>query len=221
MKFIYSLLFIAINVLALNAQPFEGKITFGISFPTIDDPQTMAMLPKEATTYFKGEKSRMEMNMAMGMKQVTISDQAKNETVSLMDMMGQKYAIEMKADVEENKKMEEKVNVKSTKEKKKIAGYDRNKAVISYPNPEKEGENVEMTVWFTKDLQANKGFISGPMSKIEGAILEFNIDQGAMSMILSAKDVKKQEVKDDMFVVPADYKKMTQEELKNMMGGGR
>ena len=55
----------------------------------------------------------------------------------------------------------------------------------------------------------------------EQALAEFNIDQGAMSMILSAKDVKKQEVKDDMFVVPADYKKMTQEELKNMMGGGR
>ncbi len=221
MRIIFSILFIAFNALALMAQPFEGKITFGISFPSIDDPQTMAMLPKEATTYLKGDKSRMEMNMAMGMKQVTISDISKNQTVSLMDMMGQKYAIEVENDPEESKKMEEKVKVKNTKDKKKIAGYECNKAIISYPNPEKEGEEVEMTVWFTKDLKASKGFISGPMSKIDGAILEFNVEQGAMSMILSAKDVKEQEVKDDMFVVPAEYKKMTQEELKKMMGGGR
>ncbi|MEX1189435.1 MAG: DUF4412 domain-containing protein [Bacteroidia bacterium] len=221
MKIIFSIVFIAFQAMSMLAQPFEGKITFSINFPSISDPQTMAMLPKEATAYYKGSKSRMEMNMAMGMKQVTISDVSSEKTVSLMDMMGQKYAIEVENDKEESKEMQDKVEVKNTKETKKIAGYTCTKAIITYPNPEKEKEEINMTVWFTEELEASKGFMTGPMKKIKGAILEYSIDQGAMSMLLSAKEVAKQAVKDDMFTVPADYKKVTQEELKNMMGGGR
>ena len=222
MKFVFTALLIAMNCLTLLAQPFEGKITFAISFPSITDPQAMAMLPTEATSYFKGDDTRMEMNMAMGMKQVTLANAKTKKSVVLMDMMGQKYAIEA-GDVEDDKvkEAEDKVKVNKTKETKKIAGYTCTKAIVSYPNPENEKEKSEMTLWFTEELEASKGYISGPMSKIEGAVLEFSIDQGQMSMILSAKEVKKMAVKQEMFEVPAEYKKMTQEELQNMMGGGR
>jgi hypothetical protein len=57
------------------------------------------------------------------------------------------------------------------------------------------------------------------MSKIKGAVLEYSIDQGVMSMVLSATSVTKEAVADQLFVAPPEYKQMTQEELQKMMGG--
>lgn len=221
-KIILTVSLIIVSVLGVSAQPFEGKIVFSISFPTITDPQTASMLPKEATAYYKKGKSRMEMNMAMGMKQTTISDSETKKTTVLMDMMGQKYAIESDQNSEDEKKakeMSEKAKVKVTGETKKIAGYTCKKAVLTYTDPEQENKEVEMVLWFTNEIEADKGYMTGPMSKIDGAILEYSIDQGAMSMVLAAKSVNKESVPAQMFEVPAEYKKMTQEELQNMMGG--
>ena len=45
----------------------EGKVTFEITYPDMElDQQTMAMLPDKSTFYFKNEKSRVEVKMAMG-----------------------------------------------------------------------------------------------------------------------------------------------------------
>jgi GLPGLI family protein len=222
MKTYFTLLLMLGSLLNLLAQPFEGKITFSISFPTITDPQTAAMLPKEATAFFKKGKSRMEMNMAMGMKQTTISDAESKKSVTLMDMMGQKYAIvsDMEDDSDkEAKELAEKAKVKISGETKKIAGYNCQKAILTYPDPNQDNKEVSMTLWFTEELEADKGYMSGPMSKIKGAVLEYSIDQGVMSMILSATSVTKETVADQLFVAPPEYKQMTQEELQKMMGG--
>jgi GLPGLI family protein len=210
------------SLMNLIAQPFEGKITFSISFPTITDPQTAAMLPKEATAFFKKGKSRMEMNMAMGMKQTTISDAETKKTVMLMDMMGQKYAIvsDMEDDSDkEAKELADKAKVNVTSETKKIAGFNCKKAIVTYQDPNQDNKEVSMTLWFTEELEADKGYMTGPMSKIKGAVLEYSIDQGVMSMVLSATSVTKEAVADQLFVAPPEYKQMTQEELQKMMGG--
>jgi GLPGLI family protein len=203
----------------LSAQNFEGKIVFEISFPEFSDPQMAAMLPKEAVAYFKKSKSRMEMNMMMGMRNVTISDGVAKSSVTLMDIMGQKYAVESKEVNPDQKKMVEEAKVTVAKEQKKIAGYLCTKAVIEMPVSSTSKEITKMEMWFTKDLSFNPDFVGGPMSKIDGSVLEFEIKQSGMNMKLSAKEVVKQPVSDELFVVPTAYKKTTPEELKKAMGG--
>jgi GLPGLI family protein len=223
MKFILSALLVLIQSAAILAQPFEGKILFSIEFPGMNDPQTAAMLPKEAVSYFKAKKSRMEMNMMMGMKNVTISDASTGNSVVLMDMMGQKYAIQNKSEDTDKatKELESKAKVEITKETKTIAGYTCKKAILEFPSEKNPKENSKMTVWFTEDIEVDKGYIKGPMSKIKGSILEFSVNEGPMAMILSAKSVVKEKVSDDKFITPEGYKSVTQEELQMMMGGGR
>jgi GLPGLI family protein len=223
MKFIISSLLVFLHVAVAFSQPFEGKITFSIDFPGMQDPQTKAMLPTEAVSYFKNKKSRMEMTMMMGMTNTTISDADAGTAVILMDMMGQKYAVstDKAATDKESKELESKAKVSVSNETKVIAGYTCKKAIIEFPSEKNPKEMSKMTVWFTKEIDLTKGYVKGPMGKIDGSVLEFSMNEGPMAMVLSAKDVVKVKVADDKFVVPDGYKKVTQDELKQMMGGGR
>ena len=215
-------LFACIISLSINlfAQSFEGKIVFEMSFPDFKDPQMAALLPKEAVAYFKNNQSRMEMNMMMGMKNATISDGLKKTSITLMDLMGQKYAVENNAsnDAEQKKAMES-TKVSITAEKKMIAGYMCTKALVEIPNPEKAKELIKMDVWFTKDLSINKNYMNGPIEKIDGSVLEFSLNQSGMNINFSAKEVLKQPVSDDLFLIPTGYKRMSSAELMKMMGG--
>ena len=209
-------------VLSINlfAQSFEGKIVFEMSFPDFKDPQMAAMLPKEAVAYFKNNQSRMEMNMMMGMKNSTISDGIKKTSVTLIDLMGQKYAIENSASNDaEQKKLKESTKVSITRDKKMIAGYMCTKALVEIPNPENAKELIKMDMWFTKELSINKNYMNGPIEKIDGSVLEFSLDQSGMKINLSAKEVLKQPVSDDLFLIPSGYKRMSSAELMKMMGG--
>ena len=215
-------LFACIISLSINlfAQSFEGKIVFEMSFPDFKDPQMAAMLPKEAVAYFKNSQSRMEMNMMMGMKNATISDGLKKTSVTLMDLMGQKYAIENSgSDEVMQKKMMESTKVSITSDKKMIAGFLCTKALVEIPNPENEKELIKMDMWFTKDLSINKNYMNGPMEKIDGSVLEFSINQTGMKINLTAKEVLKQPVSDDLFLIPSEYKHMSSADLMKMMGG--
>src|SRR5687767_3903678 len=89
---LFSLSFINVN--AQKGKPFEGKIVYEISFPGLElDANNAAMLPKEMTMYIKNGKVRNEMSMGMGMTTSTISDSKTKTAITLMDMMGSKYAI--------------------------------------------------------------------------------------------------------------------------------
>ena len=216
--FLLSCLF-AFNI-SLFAQNFEGKIVFNMSFPDFKDPELAAMLPKEAVTFFKNNQSRMEMNMMMGMRNSTISNGETNSSITLMDLMGQKYAIEnSNSTALDQKKITESAKVTLTKDKKMIAGYSCTKAMVEMLNPEKPSEKVKMDMWFTKEISINKSYMIGPMEKIDGSVLEFSLYQSGMMIVLSAKEVLKQPVSDDLFSIPNDYKRITAEDLKKMMGG--
>jgi|688.fasta_scaffold422127_2 GLPGLI family protein len=206
--------------ISLFAQNFEGKIVFNMSFPDFKDPELAAMLPKEAVTFFKNNQSRMEMNMMMGMRNSTISNGETNSSITLMDLMGQKYAIEnSNSTALDQKKITESAKVTLTKDKKMIAGYSCTKALVEMLNPEKPSEKVKMDMWFTKEISINKSYMIGPMEKIDGSVLEFSLYQSGMMIVLSAKEVLKQPVSDDLFSIPNDYKRITAEDLKKMMGG--
>lgn len=194
----------------------EGKVVFEISYPDVElDQQTMAMLPDESTFYFKHEKSRVEIKMAMG-STVVISDAKTETSTTLMDYMGNKMAINMtKEDVEKEKKSKTPPTVKMTNETKKIAGYLCTKALII---PEDTTENSPYEVWFTKEIEGKNSFRSS-IEGIDGFLMEFKTRQNNLTMKMTCRSVESQKVDDALFVIPTGYKPVTMEDLKNMRGG--
>lgn len=220
MKSIFSLVTLIFFVFTGFAQTFEGKIVYKINVKGNFSPQEKMMLPSEAVVYSKGEKTRMEMSMGFGMNTTTISNSKTGYTVSLMNILGSKYAIEAK-DKEADKETEEYIKntkVEVTNETKIIAGYTCKKAIIYLTDP-KSKEVTQLEVWFTKELDVDNVYVNGPFQKIEGAMLEFSLEQQGMNMNFQAQQVSKESVDIKLFEVPDGYKKMTQQELMKMMGG--
>jgi hypothetical protein len=220
MKIVVSILTSFLFSLSLFGQALpEGKLIYDISLGKDANPQMASMMPKEATVWFKKGKSRFEMTMMMGMKNTTITDESTKTSVTLMDMMGNKYAIKNKMGEPdaETKKMLENSKVTPTTETKTIAGFKCNKTIIEFKD--KTGTTSKFDIWSTKDLDFSTSGQGGWLSKIDGAALEFSMNQGPVSMTFTAREIVKEAVSDAKFIIPTDYKEMSMEDLMKMTGG--
>lgn len=208
---------LAIALPTLAQKKFEGTITFGLEYKDLPAEMAMmeAMLPDEMTTRIKGDKSRLEQSLGMGMSQVTITDSKKESGTLLLDMMGKKIAVEMsKAELEkmdkggDDKKKPEFKYVDGAD--KKIAGYNCKKALVTV-----EGAG-EMEVYYTDEIPASA---SKHYEGLNGFPLEYTINAGQFKMKMTAKEVKSEKVDAALFIVPSGYEKMTFDEFQKSMAG--
>lgn len=211
--FVLSVLFLSIAYAqAQKNKPFEGVITFSMNFDDEGlDPASKSMLANsEMIVYIKDEKSRMDIDMGM-MKNSNIID-SKNKTASvLMDIMGQKMVMKVNAE-EMDKKGEKEPKITYLDETKQIAGYKCKKAQVD------DGENEPVTVYYTEEIPVSK--YNSQIRGIKGYPLEYESNQSGLKVMFTAKAVKKEQVAESKFIVPADYKEITKEELQKMLGGG-
>ena len=188
-------IFLLSTLLSVNAQTFEGEITYKITYSD---------LPAEAEMY----KAMLPTKSVIVMK--VISNTKTKKTVMLMDMMGKKIMMKDDMDSDEIKKSEFEVVKKS--ETKTIAGYKCNKAIL------KDKDGNEVTYWYTKSLPGYKGK-SIPNVNIEGFPMEFEIKQETMGMKMTVTDVNKKTISNSIFDIPSDYEIMTKEEMQKMFKG--
>ncbi len=169
----------------LYSKDFSGVIIYNITYDeTKMDPQMVAMMPKTLKMMIKEGKVKTEMSMGMG-KNVNIFDSESMTGIMMMDMMGQKYAIEMNTgDIEKELEEGPDVKVEKLSETKDIAGYTCNKAVVKILKASGETE-YEMEVYYTDELGSGGINMDNPMFKdIEGVMLEYTIKEENMDMKL-------------------------------------
>jgi len=199
-----------------EAKDFTGIIVYNITYGDDIDAQTAAMMPKTMKLIIKGNKSRVEMSMGMGTT-VVIFDAEKKDAVTLMDMMGQKFAMTMSTqEIEAQNADVPDVDVEVTNETKEIAGYICKKAIVKT-----KGDNPsEHAVYFTDELGSGTMNYNNPLFKdIDGVMLEYSSADEGMTMKFSAIKVEKKKVSDNEFEIPEGYKVMTMDEFSNMFGG--
>jgi GLPGLI family protein len=155
------------------------------------------------------------MSMSMG-KTVTISDGDAKTSITLLDMMGQKIAIQSTPeDIQSEMDKGPKTNVNITGETKDILGYTCKKAVITF-----EGEETEIIVYFTEELGTKELNFDNPQFKdINGVMLEFEMPNEQFSMKFNAVSVEKKNIEDTEFAIPEGYQIKTKEEMQGMFGG--
>jgi len=217
----FSVLFlISINSYAQSdkQQITSGKIIFDISYPESQfDEKTMANLPSESVMLFKGDKVRVDVSMPMG-KTTVISDNSNGTGTMLMNMMGNKWAININRDeMLKQKDQEGKTKVVVTNETKSIAGFKCKKAIVSIMV---KNEEKSFDAWFTKELKIKNSF-SSQIEGIDGFLMEFVSSQNGMSMKMTARSLESMSVSDSEFVIPEGYQVKTMDELKNMGKGSK
>lgn len=210
MKKVLSIIAIVLFACSIgNAQKklTQGKIVYDIEWesPEMND-EMKTMLPKEGVVYFKDKMSRMEMSMGMMGDNVTISDGVKNESVTYMNMMGNKMGIKSTAADVSKMRDGEKPKITKTTETKTIAGFNCNKA-----NIEIKGHKFE--IWYTNDIAAANN-PTNSYEGIDGFLMEFAVDQKGMLMKMTCKSVEQQSIADDMFTPLSGYEIMTVDEMQ-------
>ena len=195
----------------------EGVIIYDLKLDGGEDLGMMAaMIPTELTVRFKGTKSRSEF--ATGMSEtIAITDSKDDKSaVVLLDIMGNKYAMKVdEAKVNEQRAKMPIYDVLETKETKVIAGYTCIKAVMI-----NQATKEEVTVFYTPEIPYAENSFNAEFSKLKGMPMEYVAKMSNFKITATVREVKKDKIEDSVFIAPAEYKVVTQEELMKELGGG-
>lgn len=193
------------------AQSSEGKVDYAVSYPNSGLPkESISMLPTQTQVWFKGEKSRFDMKMGLGISMNTIIDQ--NTITILMDVMGNKTAI--KKDISEengDKSTLKSLKISYESDTKELAGYLCKKAVVNT-------NDGDLIIWYTPNITGNNKW-NDSFNGINGFPLEFNMKTGQLEMHLIAEKVVLEKVNDTIFSIPSDFNYLSEEETKAMLEG--
>ncbi len=213
-------LFAINNSYAQKKKDFKGIITYNITYKGDIDPATLAQQPKEVTIKILDNKQKMEIISGPAVI-TTIIDGDKKHSVMLFDVMGQKFAVKLEQkDIEEKLEENPKLTINYLDETKTIAGYTCKKAEVITKEEDSEEEN-KITVYYSEDIGANADINYGSQfNGLKGFPLEYVTSTNDMEITFSASKIEKKKIKDTEFLIPSDFKEVTQDELQEMFGGG-
>jgi GLPGLI family protein len=213
MKLLRNTLLLLALPISLMAQSFEGKIVYKMSYSdlTPEMQQAEGMLPKQQTIWIKGNKSRFEQNMVQ-VSSVVISDSDNGTSIILMDMMGQKYKLDIaKGELDQMIRDQSEPVVKYVDGTKEIAGYTCKKAEITM-----DGFDKTATFWYTEKIPPV--MVKGMEAlKLKGMFMAYTASTQGMTISIEVTSVEKQAVSDDKFVAPDGYTDLP-DQMKAMMG---
>lgn len=193
---------------------FEGKLVMKMEAVEVpaEYESMKSMFESTMTIYSKGKKSRLEATNAMTGTTITLNDGDKGESITCIDMMGQKMAT--KVSYNDSQRTPEEVNFrfKTLEGTKVIAGYNCKHGMYT---TEANGQKQEMEVWYTEEIPNTKA----DMREIPGMTMEMIMTMQGIKLKTHVTEVTKEKVPAKMFEMPEGYRIMTQEEMsKKLMG---
>lgn len=197
---------------------FEGVVTYDVRMesPSLP-PEAIAMMQgSQMKIYTKNEKSRIEFKMGLS-ENITILDNKAKTSISLLEVMGNKYMVKSKAEEEKEEAQTELKYVDGTKE---IAGYKCKKAQMTITQADGSKHNFE--VYYTEDIPYISGF-KNSIKELKGFPLEYGTfnPEYSMTLYFTAKSISKEMIADSKFDVPEGYTETTKEALMKSIRGGQ
>ena len=208
----FALMILAVN---LNAQNnFEGQVDFKMEYVEVPAEMEMmkGMLPTEMSMLIKGDRTRIEQSMMMGMKQATIIDVKSEKIHVLMDMMGKKMKMTIDSKQEEEKRgPKDDIDIKYVDGSKDIAGYKCKRADIT-----SKGNKTPSVVYYTEEIP---GELSREFKGLKGFPLEYGHSEQGMTIKIIATKVDEKKMEQSLFEVSDDYEEMDPKMIERMMEG--
>ena len=195
----------------------EGMLEYEIKYPEdLQGQSVTAFLPSEMTTYIKGNNTLLKIKGGFGLYSLKyISKAAGDSCFTLFKLFDKKMYYPMNSHKTLFVFRElGKPNIKLIKDSIKIiAGFNCNKAVISFQNPKLK----PIEVYYTKEIGVKKPNINTPFEDIPGTMMEFNFFYKSLSFNLKAVKFTPVEIDDSEFNVPPDYKLATEGEIEGFI----
>ena len=194
----------------------EGVIEYDITYPKLDPNSMMVSgMPNKAYLRFKDNNTSNDMSGMMGLISITYITNSKKKAVEQrLTLINKKYASTIPAD--DLKRLNDSYvsSVEEGSNVVQIAGYKCKEAVV------KLTDGKETKVYYTNDIGIANPNWSNPYSKIDGVLMDFQMERYGVAMHLKAKSVLAQKIDDVTFQLPADsveYKKIVFSELEKIL----
>lgn len=192
----------------------EGQIEYETK--VVDENHPLAGLaPSSATLKFKKDKFIMEMS-TMGMFNTMFLIDLKSKTLTQMvKFMDVKQAcIESEKDFA-SENSEYKLKIEETSDTKIIAGYKCHKIKVTLA----DNPNASFDAFYTKEMQVEQVNSLGPYAGVKGMLMQYRLKKMGLELQFTAKKVKKIEIPDNTFDVPAFFKIVSKEEMAKFFSG--
>jgi GLPGLI family protein len=197
------------------AQTKTGAVTYEMTMP--DNEEMAAMGTNTIKISFNEKSSATQLDMMGGMISVKTISMDKNnpkETRMLMEMMGKKYEVTGDAEGFANTDVASLKDAESVtydkKATKEILGYKCYKALVTM------NSGVVNTFYITEAIAVQS--LPTDKLKLTGFPLEVEVNSEKGKVVLLANAIDKAPSA-TCFTVPEGYKKVTQEELQQELGG--
>lgn len=170
----------------------------------------------EAKNFFRGDSSSYQMQQ--GPASINILSNVKaNYMVILVDVPVasiKKAAVLTPADIEQMKDQEPNFTFTPTTETQTISGYSCKKVQAK---DSKSGSNFD--VWITNDITVPTNNMTKYFSSLGGFPVKFTTIQRGTPVQITLKSIVQEKVKPGTFGIPADFDRITLDDLKAMSGG--
>ncbi len=195
----------------------EGVIEYDITYPKLEPGSVVVSgMPNKAYLRFKDNNMSNDMSAMMGLISVTyISNHVNRAVEQRLTLFGKKYASSIPADYLEKMNGSYIGSVEKGKAMAEIAGYKCKEAIVKLANGE------EIKVFYTNEIGIDDPNWSNPYAKIDGVLMDFQMERYGVVMHLKATSVLSQKVEEEAFV-PADstdYKMIPIDELGKILEG--
>lgn len=193
----------------------EGRIVYDVTFPFEPNTIMMDLFPKELVFHFKGNKMHGEVKSSYEM--LTSDFIVDNNAMTMTQMlknMGARYALNLDGDeVNEWLKQYPSLRMEPTTETVNIAGYVCNKTLAHFPND----SLPVIELYHTKGLGIDNRNWWNQFNGIEGFLLGYDIEQYGKRMRIRAREVHFEQIGDDVFQVPSNYKNVDIPEMNRQL----
>jgi len=211
--FLALLLLPAVLVCAIPPVPkliTEGKVNYKVDAKSLDPAVAQFLQNLSMVVYFSGDKLRVDMNMGLLGTTTTISDGKTGKTLTLMNMMGNKLAVNEMP--EEAKELQ--WTVENTGAVKTIAGHECRKTLL-------KTDQVNLVYYVTDQIASPKIKSEFQLDKLDGFPLEMQMNNNGLSFTMIATSVVPQAVPASTFSleIPSGYELMSPEDMLQMLGG--
>jgi len=186
----------------------EGVIEYDAK--VVDENHPMAGLaPGKMTVKFKNNLFAAEMSSMGVFTTIFIANPNKKTLIQLVKVFNVKQACIDDEKMIQQENDDYKLDFKETKETKEIAGYKCKKLIATLA----DDPTVKFDVYYTEEMNVTDPNFSNPYSKVKGMLMEYRLKKFGLEMTFTALGVKKEEIPDEEFELPAYYKVISKKEM--------
>ncbi len=152
----------------------------------------------------------MEMSVMGMFYTIFICDVPAKKLIQAVKFMDMKQTCTEEGKDIENENASYKLNISETKETKMIAGYNCEKIIVSLVDE----PGVTFDAYYTKEMEVENVNELGPYKSVKGMLMQYRLKKMGLELEFVAKSVKKAEIEDKTFTVPASFKTISPDEMK-------